>query len=280
MKTKEILSENNFKFQKKYGQNFLVNPKIPERIAMSVCGSNDGDKELAILEIGAGAGALTVNLAKLYKKVCALEIDETLRTSLEEILAPYDNAEVIFQDIMKTDIKTFCKEKFGDGRVAVCANLPYYITTPIIMALLESGVNFESITVMVQKEVAMRICSKPGDADYGAFTAVVNLYSKVKRLFDVGKGNFYPVPKIDSAIIQFTDIKQDCDFNRKNVQEIIKAAFSQRRKTIYNCLCSGLNFSKEDIAKALEKSQIDVKVRAEELSVENYIKLASILFEK
>lgn len=275
MKTKDILTENNFKFQKKYGQNFLTNPKIPERIAMSV--REESREELCILEIGAGAGALTVNLAKLYKKVCALEIDTTLEEPLKKVLCDYPNAEVVFQDIMKTDITALCKEKFGSAPVAVCANLPYYITTPIIMALFESGVNFESITVMMQKEVALRICSKKGDGDYGAFTAVVNLYADSKRLFDVGKGNFYPVPKIDSSVLRMTPHKDKfCDADKESVKEIIKAAFSQRRKTLYNSLKSGLDISGELTQKLLEVCGIPQNTRAEQLGVEDFIKISQM----
>lgn len=275
MKTKDLLNENNFKFQKKYGQNFLTNPKIPERIAMSVREENRG--ELCILEIGAGAGALTVNLAKLYKKVCALEIDTTLEEPLKEVLAGYTNAEVVFQDIMKTDIAALCKEKFGSSPVAVCANLPYYITTPIIMALFESGVNFESITVMMQKEVALRICSKKGDSDYGAFTAVVNLYADSNRLFDVGKGNFYPVPKIDSSVLRLTPWSDKFDgIDKESVKEIIRAAFSQRRKTIYNSLKSGLNVGSEFAQKLLYDSEIPAGTRAEQLGIEDFIKISQM----
>lgn len=275
MKTKDLLNENNFKFQKKYGQNFLTNPKIPLRIAESV--RDEGKEELCILEIGAGAGALTVNLAKLYKKVCALEIDTTLKEPLKEVLSEYSNAEVVFQDIMKTDIAELCKEKFGDSPVAVCANLPYYITTPIIMALFESGVAFESITVMMQKEVALRICSKKGDDDYGAFTAVVNLYADAKRLFDVGKGNFYPVPKIDSSVLRLTPwVEKFTSVDKEAVKEIIKAAFSQRRKTIYNSLKSGLNENGETVEKLLESCNVPANTRAEQLGIEDFIKLAEM----
>lgn len=275
MKTKDLLNENNFKFQKKYGQNFLTNPKIPQRIAESVRDENRED--LCILEIGAGAGALTVNLAKLYKKVCALEIDLSLEEPLKEVLAPYPNAEVVFQDIMKTDIAALCRERFGSSPVAVCANLPYYITTPIIMALFESGVEFESITVMMQKEVALRICSKKGDSDYGAFTAVVNLYADAKRLFDVGKGNFYPVPKIDSSVLRLTPWKDKYEgVDKEAVKEIIRAAFSQRRKTVYNSLRSGLNESGERIESLLSDSSIPVNTRAEQLGIDDFIKIAQM----
>ncbi len=275
MKTKDLLNENNFKFQKKYGQNFLTNPKIPERIAMSV--REENREELCILEIGAGAGALTVNLAKLYKKVCALEIDTTLKQPLAEVLSDFNNAEVVFQDIMKTDIAALCKDKFGSSPVAVCANLPYYITTPIIMALFDSGVKFESITVMMQKEVALRICSKKGDSDYGAFTAVVNLYADSKRLFDVGKGNFYPVPKIDSSVLRLTPWNDKFeDVDKESVKEIIKAAFSQRRKTVYNSLKGGLSVDGEFAEKLLATCNIPSNVRAEQLGIEDFIKLAEM----
>lgn len=273
MKTKEILNENNFRFQKKYGQNFLTNPKIPQRIAESVRETNR--EELCILEIGAGAGALTVNLAKLYKKVCALEIDTSLQEPLKTVLRDYNNAEVVFQDIMKTDIAALCKKKFNDAPVAVCANLPYYITTPIIMALFESGVKFESITVMMQKEVAIRICSNVNDENYGAFTAVVNLYASPKRLFDVGKGNFYPIPKIDSSVLRLTPFTDKyLDVDKEAVKRIIKAAFSQRRKTIFNSLKSGLEENSEVIEKLLTECKVPLNSRAEELGVEDFIKIA------
>ena len=281
--TKDLLNDNNFGFKKKYGQNFLTNPKIPERISMSVLPDKTEDPELSVLEIGAGAGALTVNLAKRYKKVCALEIDESLKSTLSEVLADHPNAEVVFQDIMKTDIASFCKEKFGNGPIAVCANLPYYITTPIIMALFESGVIFESITVMVQKEVALRICSKAGDADYGAFTAVTALYSDAKKLFDVGKGNFYPIPKIDSSIVRFIPHRSKYDkVDKTTVQSVIKAAFSQRRKTLYNCLSSSFSdkMSKDEIEKCIIAADIDPKIRAEELNVDQFIALSSKLQDK
>lgn len=280
-KTREILNESKFRFQKKYGQNFLINPAIPEKIAASVVAGGE-DKELCILEIGAGAGALTVQLAKRYKKVCALEIDTSLTETLEKVLADVCNAEVVFADVMKTDITKLCAEKFGTSRVAVCANLPYYITTPIIMLLFDCGVRFESITVMVQKEVALRICSKPGDDDYGAFTAAVNYRSDAKRLFDVGKGNFYPIPKIDSSIVRFTPHDRFSGTDAKKVESVIRGAFSQRRKTLYNSLSSAFSdrLSKEDILSAIEDAGISPTVRAEELPVNIFIKLSENIYSK
>ena len=290
----ELLQNHNFKFQKKYGQNFLQDVKIPRRIAME-CTSfvfPDGDvvpdekADSLILEIGPGAGILTKELAKRFKKVVAVEIDTSLEGVLKESLEGYDNIEVVFSDIMDIDLVPFLNEKRKreDGTlmpVSVCANLPYYITTPIIMKLLEEYPEFNYITVMVQKEVAVRLCAPAGDSEYGAITAQINLFGKAKRLFTVPSGCFYPRPKIDSAVIRielYSQPKYDNDV-AKETSRVIKNAFAMRRKTLSNAL-SGMypKLTKEElgsiIAETLGKGS---DVRGEKLTTDEFAKLSQRL---
>lgn len=292
----ELLQNHNFKFQKKYGQNFLQDVKIPRRIAME-CTSfvfPEGDvvpeekADSLILEIGPGAGILTKELAKRFKKVVAVEIDTSLEGVLGESLAGYDNIEVVFSDIMDIDLVPFLNEKRRreDGTlmpVSVCANLPYYITTPIIMKLLEEGAGFDFITVMVQKEVAVRLCAPAGDSEYGAITAQINLYGKAKRLFTVPSGCFYPRPKIDSAVIRIA-LYDEPRFTKEialETSKVIKNAFAMRRKTLSNAL-SGMYpmLTKEElgaiIAETLGKG---TDVRGEKLTTEEFALLAERLKE-
>ena len=292
----ELLQNHNFKFQKKYGQNFLQDVKIPRRIAME-CTNNifpDGDvipetkADSLILEIGPGAGILTKELAKRFGKVVAVEIDTSLEGVLKESLEGYDNIEVVFSDIMDIDLVPFLNEKRKrpDGSlmpVSVCANLPYYITTPIIMKLLEEYPDFDFITVMVQKEVAVRLCAPAGDSEYGAITAQINLYGKAKRLFTVPSGCFYPRPKIDSAVIRIELYKEEMYSKElaKETSKVIKNAFAMRRKTLSNAL-SGMypKLSKEElgniIAEALGKG---ADVRGEKLTTKEFSVLAQKLNE-
>lgn len=292
----ELLQNHNFKFQKKYGQNFLQDVKIPRRIAME-CTDNifpEGDcipdekADSLILEIGPGAGILTKELAKRFKKVVAVEIDTSLEGVLKESLDGYDNIEVVFSDIMDIDLVPFLNEKRkrNDGTlmpVSVCANLPYYITTPIIMKLLEEYPDFDFITVMVQKEVAVRLCAPAGDSEYGAITAQINLYGKAKRLFTVPSGCFYPRPKIDSAVIRielYNEPKYDADTS-KETSKVIKNAFAMRRKTLSNAL-SGMypKITKEELGNKI--SEILGKgsdVRGEKLTTDEFAKLAAALKE-
>ena len=290
----ELLQNHNFKFQKKYGQNFLQDVKIPRRIAME-CTSfvfPEGDvvpyekADSLILEIGPGAGILTKELAKRFKKVVAVEIDTSLEGVLKESLEGYDNIEVVFSDIMDIDLVPFLNEKRKreDGTlmpVSVCANLPYYITTPIIMKLLEEYPEFNYITVMVQKEVAVRLCAPAGDSEYGAITAQINLFGKAKRLFTVPSGCFYPRPKIDSAVIRielYSQPKYDNDV-AKETSSVIKNAFAMRRKTLSNAL-SGMypKLTKEElgsiIAETLGKGS---DVRGEKLTTDEFAKLSQRL---
>lgn len=292
----ELLQNHNFKFQKKYGQNFLQDVKIPRRIAME-CTNHafpEGDvipdekADSLILEIGPGAGILTKELAKRFKKVVAVEIDTSLEGVLKDSLKGYDNIEVVFSDIMDIDLVPFLEEKRkrDDGTlmpVSVCANLPYYITTPIIMKLLEEYPDFDFITVMVQKEVAVRLCAPAGDSEYGAITAQINLFGKAKRLFTVPSGCFYPRPKIDSAVIRielYDEPKYDAE-TLKETSKVIKNAFAMRRKTLSNALVGMYpKISKEElgniIAETLGKGN---DVRGEKLTTDDFALLAVKLKE-
>ena len=195
---KSLMAMFGLNFRKEFGQNFLTNRLIPEDIADSCADKED----MMILEIGPGIGCLTQELAIRYKKVVAIEIDKGLIPILDKTLSDYDNVTVINDDVMKTDIAALV-EKYSDGMpVSVCANLPYYITTPILMYLIESGVKFSSITVMVQNEVAARLAAKPGSSDYGAITAVLGYYGTTRKLFKVSAGSFIPAPKVDSAVVR------------------------------------------------------------------------------
>lgn len=273
---KELMSEAGITFRKDYGQNFLINRFIPEEIAERCT----DDEHSMILEIGPGIGCLTQELAERYDKVVAVEIDRGLIPVLSKTLADYNNVTVINEDIMKIDIATLVAE-YSQGRpVSVCANLPYYITTPILMHLLESGVKFSSITVMVQNEVATRLIAPAGNSEYGAITAVLNYYGKVSRLFKVSAGSFIPAPKVDSAVIRI-DLYKESPFaikDEKLFRNLIKAAFEMRRKTLINALTSKLpHLEKAKIAEALVNIGHSETVRGERLTTEDFAKLSNLL---
>lgn len=273
---KELMTDAGIVFRKDYGQNFLTNRIIPEDIADNCTDERDS----MILEIGPGIGCLTAELASRYKKVVAVEIDKGLIPVLSKTLAEFDNVTVINDDIMKTDIEALVKE-YSDGMpVSVCANLPYYITTPILMRLIESGVHFSSITVMVQNEVAARLAAKPGSADYGAITAVLGYYGTVRKLFKVSAGCFVPAPKVDSAVVRI-DLYPEPRFTPKDeslFKSLIKAAFEMRRKTLVNAINAKLpHINKENIEKAIISMNLPEKVRGEALSTEDFVKLSDLL---
>ena len=273
---KSLMSEAGITFRKDYGQNFLTNRIIPEEIAER-CTDNPHSM---ILEIGPGIGCLTQELAMRYDRVVAVEIDKGLIPVLEKTLSEYDNVTVINNDVMKIDIQALVNE-YAQGRpVSVCANLPYYITTPILMHLLESGVKFDSITVMVQNEVATRLIAPPGNSEYGAITAVLNFYGKVSRLFKVSAGCFVPAPKVDSAVIRI-DIYKKPPFEIKDeklFRALIKAAFEMRRKTLMNAVSAKLShIEKGRLAEAIVAIGHPENVRGERLSVEDFAKLSNIL---
>lgn len=272
---KDLFERHGFSFTKSLGQNFLINPTICPKIAeMGGCKSG-----VCALEIGTGVGVLTQELAKRCDKVVAVEIDTGLKPILEETLAEYDNVEVVFADVMETDLKALISEKFGDSEVVVCANLPYYITSPVIMRVLEEKLPVKALTVMVQKEAADRICAAPGTRDCGALSCGVSYYSEPKLLFKVGRGSFMPSPNVDSAVIRL-DIKEENGLNVKNEKlffRIIRSAFSQRRKQIINPLSGELGIAKSQLADIFTRSGIKQTARAEELTLADYARLCNII---
>jgi len=274
---KALMNEAGINFRKDYGQNFLTNRLIPEDIAENCTDTS----ESLIIEIGPGIGRLTAELAKRYKRVVAVEIDRGLIPILDKTLAEFDNVIVINDDIMKTDIQELVNKYSLGMPVSVCANLPYYITTPILMYLLESGVKFSSITVMVQNEVAARLAAKPGSSDYGAITAVLGYYGTVKKLFKVSAGCFIPAPKVDSAVVRIDLYNTPCytPISEKLFRDLIKAAFEMRRKTLINAVSSKLpHINKQKITEALNSLGLSETVRGERLSTEEFVKLSDFLF--
>lgn len=270
---KEVLSRHGFHFSKSLGQNFLTAQWVPERIAAE-CGV---DKNSCALEVGPGMGCLTNELSKQAEKVVAIELDRALFPVLEETLADCPNVEVVHGDVLKTDLSAICKEKFGDKKVYACANLPYYITTPAISALLDSKM-LSGITVMVQKEVAKRICAKAGSSDYSAFSIYVQYYADVKILFDVPAGCFVPQPKVDSAVIRLNPLNTPSVSvkNEKLFFAIVRAAFNQRRKTLVNAISPafGGKLEKADILSLMKTCNLDERIRGEKLTLEEYAALA------
>ena len=227
------------------------------------------------MEIGTGVGVLTQELARRCDKVVAVEIDTGLKPILEETLAEFDNVEVVFADVMETDLAALIKDRFGDSEVVVCANLPYYITSPVIMRVLESRLDITAMTVMVQKEAADRICAKPGTRDCGAISCAVSYYSEPKLLFKVNRGCFMPAPNVDSAVIRL-DIKKNSGLSperEKQLFRIIRAAFSQRRKQMINPLSAELKIPKAALAEIMTAAGVKPTARAEELSLESFIAL-------
>lgn len=270
---------SDFKKKKQYGQNFLTNSAIPKKIAAeSGITAEDG-----VIEIGPGFGILTRELCSIANKVVAIEIDTELMNILPEKLTGIDNYKILNEDILKTDIAKLIADEFPNRQVSVCANLPYYITTDIVMKLLEGEYGFKTITVMVQKEVAERFCAKAGTAGYGAITASISYYASVKRLFTVKAGSFDPKPKVDSAVIRFDVYKTPhvSVLDKDTLFEVIRAAFSQRRKTLLNTLASAFNnyLSKEQIAEIIRKCGFSETVRGEELDIYNFAKIADLIFK-
>jgi 16S rRNA (adenine1518-N6/adenine1519-N6)-dimethyltransferase len=271
---RELLDRHGFRFSKSLGQNFLINPSVCPRMA-EACGA---DKTTGVLEIGSGIGVLTRELALHAARVSAVEIDNRLLPVLGETLADLANTHVIHGDAMEIDLHKLIKDEFGNLKVAVCANLPYYITSPLLMRLLESRLPVDSITVMVQKEAARRLCARPGTRECGAVTLAVWYYSVPQMLFSVSRGSFMPAPNVDSAVIRL-NIRSAPPCEVKNEQtmfRIIKAAFGQRRKTLHNAL-TGVGISKEEAALLLDAAGIPRQARAEELSLEQFAMLANTM---
>ena len=263
---KDILSRHGFHFSKALGQNFIVNPSVCPRMAQE----SGIDGESGVIEIGAGIGVLTAELAKRAKKVVCIELDSKLLPILDETLADFDNVEIINQDVLKTDLAALIEEKFGGMPVYVCANLPYYITSPVIMTLLESRLPIEAVTVMVQREAAQRLCAPVGSRNAGAVTVAVNYYSEAEKLFDVSAGSFMPAPKVDSCVIRM-NIRKEPEIKISDEAmffKMVRAAFGQRRKTASNSISSGMGVPKETVIRAIEECGFPPSVRTESLKMD------------
>ena len=273
---KDILSRHGFTFSKALGQNFLINPSVCPRMA-SCSGAGKG---VGVIEVGPGIGVLTNELCQLADKVVAVELDKRLLPVLDETLAEYDNVKVVNADVLELDLNQLIKDEFDGLEVVVCANLPYYITSPVIMKLLEDRLPISAITVMVQKEAAQRICAEVGARMSGAVTVSVNYYAKPQMLFGVSAGSFMPAPKVDSAVIRLDILKEPpVQADEGLFFAVVRAAFSQRRKVISNSLSAGLGKSKEEILTVLEAANVPPTARAEKLSLENFAAIANAIGE-
>lgn len=263
---KELMKESGVSFKKSLGQNFLINPTVCPKMAQEAC----PNKDYGVIEIGPGIGVLTAELAKRARKVVAIELDSGLKTILEKTLVEFDNVELVFADVMKIDLKRLIQQEFSNMKVCVCANLPYYITSPVIMHLLESDLPIESIIVMVQKEAADRICAKVGTRQAGAISVAVNYRSIPKENFKVSKGSFLPVPKVDSQVITLQLRKKPPVVvnNEQHFFKFVKACFSQRRKTLANAVSSSLGIDKKVVIEALIYCEISPDIRAESTSMQ------------
>ncbi len=269
---REILSRHGFSFSKALGQNFLINPSVCPRMAQSCHPDLVGD--FAVLEIGPGLGVLTKELAQVAKRVISIELDTRLLPILQETLAEYDNVTIVSGDALKLNLAEILNTHAKGLPVVVCANLPYYITSPILMHLLESRLPFESITVLVQKEAAQRLCAVPGTRECGAISLAVSYFAEPQILFSVSRGSFMPAPNVDSSVIQLRLRKTPpCKLVDETLFfRLIHAAFQQRRKTLANSLCNA-GFSKEVVREVLEKVNLSPTARAEELSLQQFAAL-------
>lgn len=274
---KALLARHGFHFSKALGQNFIVNPSVCPRMA----DESGIDSESGVIEIGAGIGVLTAELAKRAKKVVCIELDSKLLPILDETLADFDNMEIINADVLKTDLAALIEEKFGGMPVYVCANLPYYITSPVIMTLLESRLPLKAVTVMVQREAAQRLCAPVGSRLSGAVTVAVDYYAEARKLFDVSAGSFMPAPKVDSSVIRL-DIREKPGIevsDEKLFFAMVHAAFGQRRKTASNSISSGTGIPKAVVAEAIERCGFPPAVRAESMTAEQLAALCEALNE-
>ncbi len=289
---KRIMSKHQTGTKKSFGQNFLINRQIPMDIAeesYSYHRSKHAGKQSAVIEIGPGIGCLTYELCSCYDKVVAVEIDKTLIPILSETLSDHQNITVVNEDFLKLDLGSFIYENFGDASVSVCANLPYYITTPIIMKLLEQARNengssrLTSITVMVQKEVADRLCATEKNGDYGAISASIAYYGQAVKLFDVSPDNFLPAPKVTSTVIRIELYDKPIykTKSEKMLFRVIEGAFLQRRKTLVNSLSSAFsNIPKSRIGEIITELGFDINIRGEKLSIESFCNLSDKFYEE
>ena len=272
---KDLLQRHGFRFSKSMGQNFLTAAWVPERIAESA----GLDENTGVLEIGPGIGCLTVQLSRRAGKVLSVELDKTLMPILSETLAGCDNTEVLFADVLKLDLEKTVREDFAGLRPVVCANLPYNITSPVLTKLVSSGF-FDQVTVMIQREVARRICAGPGESDYSAFGILMQWYTETKILFDVSPSCFVPQPKVTSSVISLHRREKPpvSVQDEKLLFTVVRAAFNQRRKTLVNALASGIGWlDKEAAERAISSCGLDVRVRGEALSIEAFARLSDVL---
>lgn len=275
---KDLLSRHGFSFSKALGQNFLINPSVCPRMA-EYCGASEG---VGVIEIGPGFGVLTHELCKLADKVVSIELDKRLMPVLAETMAEHDNFKVINEDVLKVDMHKLIKEEFDGMRVVVCANLPYYITSPVIMKLLEDKLPVEAITVMVQKEAAQRLCAQVGTRESSAITVAVNYYSEPNLLFHVSRGSFMPAPNVDSAVIRL-DIDTKPRVNSKSEKmffKVVKAAFAQRRKTVVNSISATMGIDKSVIIDILTENNLSETIRAEKLTLSDFAKISDGILER
>lgn len=273
---KNVMSRHGFTFSKALGQNFIIDPDVCPRMVESL----QSDGSIGVIEIGTGVGVLTKELCRVAKKVVALELDKRLMPVLKETLGEFDNFEVVNADVLSVDLKSLIAEKFSDcSCVKVCANLPYYITSPVIMTLLESNLPIDEIVVMVQKEAGERLCADVGTRLAGAVTVAVNYYAESEILFPVGRECFMPSPKVDSVVIRLK-LRKEKPFkieNEKKFFTIVKCAFSQRRKTALNSISNTMGVPKSKTAQAFSSLGIDANIRAEKLTMEDFINISHLL---
>ena len=273
---KKILSKYGFTFSKALGQNFLIDPDVCPNMAKEL----NANGKTGVLEIGPGIGVLTKELCKAAKKVVAVELDKRLLPMLGETLGEFDNLEIVNGDVMELDLKALIDEKFADcDSVKVCANLPYYITSPIIMMLLESELPIDEIVVMVQKEAGERLCAEVGTRQAGAVSVAVNFYADGEILFDVPRTSFVPSPKVDSVVIKLTLDKAEKYRveNKKKFFSLVKCAFAQRRKTALNSISNTMGVQKEKLTNIFDELGLEVNIRPEKLTMQNLIDIADRL---
>ena len=269
-----LLKRHGFHFSKSMGQNFLIDPAIPYEIAES----SRANEQNGVLEIGPGIGVLTKELAQRAAKVVSIEVDERLPPLLAETMAGVDNFKLVLQDVLKVDLRALIEEEFPGMPVAVCANLPYYITSPIVMKLLGDRLPIESLTVMVQKEAADRLAAAPGTRASSAISCAVSYYATSKMMFTAAPGSFYPAPKVTSAVVRMeirpTAVQVE---DEEGYFALVRAAFGQRRKTAANAIASGLGMPKDAVTAAIEAAGFDARIRPEALTLEDFAKIQNAL---
>lgn len=272
----KLLKKHGFNFSKALGQNFIVDEHVCPKMVRCL----NADRDTGVLEIGPGIGVLTKELCAVAGRVASVELDKRLYPILEETLAGFSNFELVEGDVLKLDLKAVIRERLGDKKeIKVCANLPYYITSPVIMKLIESDLPISEIVIMVQKEAAQKLTAKVGTRECTALSVATQYYAETEKLFDVGRGSFIPQPKVDSAVIKLTVRKRPAvdTTDEKHFFQIIRAAFSQRRKTALNCLSSALGLPKETVHNALITAGLNETDRAETFTLEDFAKLCELL---